>query len=302
MLPPIFGQRLRTWIYPYYLAKKDAFECITPSHMDTYLQGNTQDFHYYPFCVNGYYDFRNIAIALTIASEEDTIIEVGANIGTETIYLSDIVGSKGAVHAFEPLPANILRLKSIISLSENNNIILHPYALSNKVYNCQFVVPTIDSSGTGHIKSAVEISKKNIDIEVKSLDSIKNTIRPAKLILVDIEGEEVNFLMGAKNYILEYQPYLILEASPNHLQRRDSSIKMLYNTIKELGYSVYRIGRFGIYRVNNFDINYSENWFCINNKKPNLSNEVNKMIFASFVLPFIFKLNPISKNNRDGLK
>ena len=39
----------------------------------------------------------------------DVILEVGANVGTETVSYADIVGPDGIVHAFEPVPSNVSR-------------------------------------------------------------------------------------------------------------------------------------------------------------------------------------------------
>ena len=61
----------------------------------------------YPFAVHGYFYCTAWGITLAIFAPGDTIVEVGANVGTETIGFSDIVGRSGRVIAFEPVPANI---------------------------------------------------------------------------------------------------------------------------------------------------------------------------------------------------
>lgn len=135
-LPPIISQRVRTWLYSYESAKQDDFTLIARALTGSRLEGTTKDVHFYPFCIHGYYDWRNSAVALALASKGDTIIEIGANIGTETITFADIVGARGVVHAFEPLPSNSERLRRAVELSRYKNIVVHECALSRYLRNC----------------------------------------------------------------------------------------------------------------------------------------------------------------------
>lgn len=54
--------------------------------------GTTRDFHLHVLAIHGYYDWRVLVIAGAICSQGDTIVEVGANVGTETLGFADIVG------------------------------------------------------------------------------------------------------------------------------------------------------------------------------------------------------------------
>ena len=128
-LPPIISQRVRSWIYPREIAAKDKYEFVENSITGSKFIGKTNDFFCHPFAVHGYYYWRAWAIALAVCSRGDSIIEIGANVGTETIGFSDIVGKSGNVIAFEPLPNNIKVLEIALAESQWKNINIHPYVV-----------------------------------------------------------------------------------------------------------------------------------------------------------------------------
>ena len=74
--------------------------------------------------MHGFSDWRNIVVASTLCRQGDVIVEVGANIGTETISFLDIVGPRGEVLALEPDPNLIERL--LRNLSDADTTALKP--------------------------------------------------------------------------------------------------------------------------------------------------------------------------------
>ena len=163
------------------------------------LEGDTIDFHFYPFSIQGYYEFRSVAIALALAAPGDTVIEVGANVGTETVSFSDVVGPRGTVHAFEPLPSNAHWIQRAVELSRQKNIILHESALSNFSGCASFSVPPERSSGTGHVLGDGDAAARTIDVQVTTLDALSKEIGGATLVFVDIEETRCNSYVVQNN-------------------------------------------------------------------------------------------------------
>jgi FkbM family methyltransferase len=295
-LPPIISQRIRTVLYSFDLAKRDNYEFIARSQTGSKLRCQTKDFHGYPFSVHGYFEWRNIAIAIALASEGDVIVEIGANVGTETVGFSDIVGETGKVYAFEPLPSNIKVLHDLMKLSTYRNIKVYPYALSDRNQTLKFVVPPEYSSGTGHIcHKKVDDNIKTIDVDCISFDSISKQINKATLIFIDAEGEEIRILRGARTYIRHFKPFIVLEASPMLLHRNGFSPKELYNEINNFGYIPYKISRFGVKKVESLEFSDACNLICIDTKRQNIVNRIRKHILACALLPCIQGLNPMSR-------
>ena len=295
-LPPIIAQRLRTWLYPIDRARRDAHECAVKAQTGSILDGNTKDWHFYRFSIHGYNDWRNVAATLVLAAEGDVIIEVGSNIGTETISFADIVGKDGVVHAFEPLPSHVTALRRANERSRYRNIVVHPCALSDRCGVVPFVVPPEHASGIGHVVHGdAQAQSATLQVQVATLDTLTEEIGSARLIILDIEGEEVNFLKGAKEYLQTHRPRLVLEASPRLLQRAGTSLEDLYERLEDLGYSVYCMKRFGLGRVTPGMQYEAQNWVCLSESDKMLSRRVSRYIVSCALLPCVRGVNPLSR-------
>lgn len=261
------------------------------------LEGSTADFHFYPFSVQGYYEWRNVAIAAALVSEGDTIIEIGANVGTETVCFASLVGPEGRVHAIEPLPSNVAVLLRANELSERKNISVHACALSSQWGQVDFAVPPRHASGIGHIVGAAERPpSEKIRVRCVTLDSLASQLGPARIIFMDVEGEEVNILRGGVNYLRAFKPHLVLEAAPKLLQRAGYELSDLRRTLDELEYDAYEITRFGLKPVEPEKQRKTRNWLCLGKDQNALVSKIRLSILRSALLPCLPGLNPLARS------
>lgn len=264
-LPPVLAQRVRTVIYPASTARRDDYEFVVRAQTGSLLKSRTSDFHGYPFSVHGYYEWRNWAIALACCVRGDRIMEIGANIGTETVGFADIVGREGTVYAFEPLPSNVDSLRSALALNEGlNNVRVYAVAVSDQTTKVRFVIPPAHSSGTGHIlRSPAGDNVQIVEVDCVTLDSFQEQIGAPRLIVIDAEGDEIRILRGGRDYIKRFQPIIVLEASPRLLRRAAFELTDLYAEITSQGYIAYRISRLGLRKPELTRHLHSSNWVCI---------------------------------------
>lgn len=293
-LPPIIAQRVRTFIFPLKLARQEAYRFKKRAITGSVLIGNTSDLFSYPFSVHGYYNWRLWACAIAICNPGDRIIEIGANVGTETIGFSDIVGPKGQVVAFEPYPPNFELLAQAISLCRNKNVELMPFALAddNRVFT--FSLPTDENSGVGHIDFAQnELGGSQIQVQGRSLDTLGPAIGSCSLISMDAEGSEISILRGAKNYMLKHRPSILLEADGrNNLKRNNYTLRDLYEEVSALGYLVWDIGRFHLEPID-VGIIHSSDWVAVPDTREDLIPKINAVLRKSALLPPIRGINPL---------
>ena len=64
--------------------------------------------------------------------KNDSVVDIGANIGRYSFELSKIVGHKGIVYSFEPILRNYLTFISLIFIHGTKNIIPFNIALSDE--------------------------------------------------------------------------------------------------------------------------------------------------------------------------
>ncbi len=140
-------------------------------------------------------------------------IDVGANIGLHTVRFSKIFKS---VHAFEPTSINYECLeKNTASLQ---NIHLNKFGLGATASRESIKLP-IDSNNCGGF-SIVDWQNHSQEfleetIEIKTLDSLK--LAP-DLIKIDVQGFDLNVLMGGKNTLTKFKPVVIVEAESKKIK------------------------------------------------------------------------------------
>jgi FkbM family methyltransferase len=131
-----------------------------------------------------------------------TVIDVGANIGALTVALSDIVGADGHVFAFEPQPQNAGLLRRNVACLE---VTIEEVALGAApgTVSIPFLFD-LEHKNYGR----VELGSGDAVVDVRTLDSYN--LAPA-FIKIDVEGYELDVLLGARATIERHQPLLYVE-------------------------------------------------------------------------------------------
>jgi FkbM family methyltransferase len=291
-LPPLLAQQVRAWLVPYAQARRDDRLCESRAITGSRLEGRTGDFHFYPFSVQGYYDWRNVAIAAALVRGGETIVEIGANVGTETVCFSDLVGPAGRVHAIEPLPANVAWLRRAEAHVVHDNITLHPCALSDRTGTAAFAEPPAHHSGVGHLAAGGDASAQ-LRVDCETLDNLLAAIGPVHLIFMDVEGEELNVLRGGLRQLRARRPPLVLEASPKLLERAGATIGALHRLLLDLGYAVYEIARFGLKPAAPAQQARACNWLCLSSEDRVRRGRIARCLLRAGLLPCVRGLNPL---------
>ena len=295
-IPPIISQRIRHYIYPRAMARMSPIQFKTKSVTGSYLESDTAEYHGYSFGVHGYYEWRLLAIALLCRKMKGAIIEIGANIGTETIGFKDIMKEIGPVYAFEPLQTHYHSLKRLFSKGKCSHITIYPYALGAKKCSLKFVVPEDKyTSGTGHILGVESQPKNTIDVKCETLDNMYDGFKNVSIIFMDAEGSELNIINGGLNLIRNDSPILVLEASNKLLGRYNHSIDDLINKIEFLKYSPYKISRFGLKEYKSSDKFKKANLVCIPNGRSHLVKNINLNIKCIGLFPMVSGINPLKQ-------
>jgi FkbM family methyltransferase len=132
-----------------------------------------------------------------------------------------------AAAVFEPDPDNLNELIKYLSSVSSYQIYLWPCAIYSSTQQLYF------SSNIG--EGSHLLSSGNISIQATALDDVLRPFKP-NLIKLDIEGAEVDGLMGAKRIIRENRPGLAICTyhRPEHMWQIPSLINSW-----DLGYKFY---------------------------------------------------------------
>lgn len=173
-----------------------------------------------------------------LVQQGHTVIEAGANHGTETVLLAQQVGISGHVYAFEPIPhlANWLEL-NLIHNDFRNRVTVERMALGESSKSITFHLAPIDFSNQGmSSKYQFSVASEQLDVTQVTLDEWVNTnkIEQVDFLKMDIQGGEVDLLNGAVQTINLNHPTIIMEASSSKL-----AIDELFTTLQNMCYIVF---------------------------------------------------------------
>jgi FkbM family methyltransferase len=233
-----------------------------------------------PALAKGYlFDKYNIMAVWSFVKEGDTVIDVGANIGTFCVPIATAVGETGRVYAFEPQKRIFSLLKNNIKLNHASQIIPINAAAghNNCAVNLSDSVPDGKSVGQSlkEIETSreaklinyggIQLGKSGEKCRMLQLDRFidKESATNISLIKVDVEGAEPLVLYGAKRIIKKYRPVILFEKNfkgitedmrnAMHLNAEEANFDIL-NYCRKIGYSILVI-----LPKENFMIVYSDN-------------------------------------------
>lgn len=290
IFPPVIAQQLRNYIFPIRLARKIQLDFSKKSITGSVFRGNTADYHSYRFAINGYFEWRNIIMAdYFLENKSGDIIEIGANVGTETISYCDVTKKKGTVHAFEPLPQNIEDLK--ILKNGIPNFKLYHHAISDKEMTVSFKKPPITSSGTGkivlddHLAADHELMK----VAAAPLDKFIDSFQAVRFMSIDTEGHEPFVLAGSIKTIEKFRPAIVIEVSPNLLKKyANSSNRDIFDFFTARDYVCLKVNTFSLSDVNDHDINDTKanNWLCVPRESAAIKTDLSRRLWMRTVIPW----------------
>ena len=183
--------------------------------------------------IEKYGEFSELETTLfqQICQTDDVVLDIGANIGAHTLAMSQFVGAKGRVFAFEPQPIVYQTLCANMALNSITNVNCQCLALSNE--EGHVLVPDINYDTKGNFGGvAINQFTQGQKVPKKTLDQLLEVTR-LKLIKIDVEGMEHEVIEGAKNTIQQFQPVIYMEND-----RREKS-KALIELMWSLNYTLY---------------------------------------------------------------
>lgn len=194
--------------------------------------------------LNGPYEGEILDQFMNVVKTGDTCLDIGANIGHHSIFLSKLVGKTGEVIAFEP----IQKLADQINLSakENNldNLKVVVSALGEKNYDTVIHINKYVIGSSSLLATRYGNDVEKINIKVSKLDDIFNSLNIQKIdfMKIDVEGYEWFVLDGGRDVISTHKPKIVIEYSPEYYRQNDvSHMDKIISFLRENNYQLYDI-------------------------------------------------------------
>lgn len=171
-------------------------------------------------------DEPEFAMLKDLLQEGDWVIDVGANVGHYSCKFSSLVGKSGRVFSFEPSSDNFEILSSNVNKVGFHNVTLINFAASDKFDTFGLNIPNFNSGLTNYYMASLDKNITENMVASINIDSICFS-QPIKMIKIDVEGHEMQAILGMKELLKKFHPYLIVEGL-------DSDVRSF---LEGLGYS-----------------------------------------------------------------
>jgi FkbM family methyltransferase len=178
----------------------------------------------------------DLALLRQLLRPGDTIVDIGANVGSHAIPLAKSLGATTQVHAFEPHPRVFAQLQANARLNRLPNLYLYNLALGDRTGEVAFTDVRSDDynrvlpNGAG----ALTVPMTPLDDFAPLADA------PITLLKIDVEGYELFVLRGAEATLTRTQ-FLYLEANATHACEYGVSVQALADYLRARGWTLYRV-------------------------------------------------------------
>jgi FkbM family methyltransferase len=164
-------------------------------------------------------------------------IDVGANWGLHSLYLSRLVGSGGRILAVEPFPPAFRELEWHIKKNACANISAQQLALADIPGQGVFLPGNSPTTGSLVFDLGESVPQNSIPVTVRTLDDlVKESVLPrVDFIKVDAEGAEIRVLNGGNDTVAQFRPTMLIEL---HTPEQDV---LVANWLCQRGYHLKRL-------------------------------------------------------------
>lgn len=174
----------------------------------------------------------------------DVFFDIGANVGFFSLIAARLVGPRGSVVAFEPVPANAAAIRRNASLNRLTNVHVIEAAVSDDEGVAELrldrhpggAVLASPGSRDGRGKEIITVPRVTIDGLVERHEAPVPT-----LIKIDVEGTEDKVLAGLARTAVRCRPVLICEFDDATPDRVEAKLAPAVQRIESWGYATRRL-------------------------------------------------------------
>lgn len=194
----------------------------------------------FPLLLKGEYEKTQTEIFLSTLKPEDTVLDIGANIGYYTVLAGKAVGQKGRIIAFEPDRENNILLDKNITLNKLTNVTVINKAVSRSTATLEFnSAPNKAESGLSQGKETGSYTVCAIALD--DFLSSQN-FKKINVIKIDIEGAEIGALEGGRKELSKMKDVtLFIEYNPASLKLYQKDPTELLAIISDFGFTIEHI-------------------------------------------------------------
>ena len=149
----------------------------------------------------------------SIYANQGVFLDVGANKGLHSLFMSRYVT---VIHAFDPYEPVLEKFRRLIETNKIMNIVIHPVGLGDKDEMLPFYGPPETNEGTGSFVKEFPANNKHyksLQIVVGDHRLKQARVSSVALIKIDVEGYEKFTLRGLTETLVVNRPIVVFEVT-----------------------------------------------------------------------------------------
>ena len=169
--------------------------------------------------------------------ENTNIIDLGGNIGTTTLLMSEVLSNNYKIFTFEPIYSDIL-LKNIIDNNLTDKVVIYPYGVGNEIKTLKIKpINLLDNINFGAVSiiRTLEDKDDSYKIDIVPLDYFN--FENISLIKIDVEHMEIEVLEGCLNLLKQCKPTILIETYQLDVLKQTQ----IFKELTKLGYEIESI-------------------------------------------------------------
>jgi FkbM family methyltransferase len=184
---------------------------------------------------------RDESIFRSLLQEGDSVIDVGANVGTLTLTASRIVGPAGKVYSVEAHPRTHKYLIGNLRLNHVRNVETFNVACGTENGTTSFSDRTLDDQNA--------VSTEGLRVPVRRLDDLVTTPETQEIALlkIDVEGYEKFVLEGALR-LLPRVKFVYFESYERHFDSFGYKLRDIVDLLEQFRFDIYHLDGNGVPR------------------------------------------------------
>jgi FkbM family methyltransferase len=186
-------------------------------------------------------------------------VDVGANIGIYSQFLSRCVGPTGLVHSFEPSPDNFRRLSA--ATRDLSNVRPTQAAVGERSGECKLYLSNkLNVDHRAYMANGD--SRRVVSSEMVALDDYFKAGQRVDLIKMDIQGYELHALRGAPRVLQENPDInLLLEFWPAGVKQAGVRWEELVEMLQSLNMDLTLVRTCGLVPFDTHDVRNDISWY-----------------------------------------
>ncbi len=188
-------------------------------------------------------DEEDLKIIKNLLHPGNQVLDIGANFGMYTRFLSKFTGYSGKVYSFEPIPETFQIFLNNIQKLKLTNVTAINCAVSDTSGNAIMEVPKYEKVGDNFYEAKIVNTParnlKSFEVECKTLDELYSIYHfHPTFIKCDVEGYEWNVFKEAENLLKKSEPLLFIEIN-QELTAPDHKTESLLAFLKAYKYRIF---------------------------------------------------------------